>query len=87
VRLLSASQKMKTVAIGRHQAFEQRLVHAMEVLQRIDQSELRPQVQLQSCVANGSEIHQHHTAVCLLQGDGGVDGSGGGAGSAFAFRT
>ena len=58
----------------------------MQVLQRIDQRELRPQIQLQGGMADGSEIHQHHAPVSLLQGDGGIHRGGGGAGSALGVQ-
>jgi hypothetical protein len=86
VRLLRAGQQMKAIAIGRHQAIEQRTVHAMQVLQGVDERELRPQIQLQGGVADGSEIHQHHASVSFLQGDGGIHGGGGGAGSALGVQ-
>ena len=86
MRLLRASKQMKAVAIGRHQAIEQGAIHAVEVLQGIDQGELRAQIQLQRSVADGSEIDQHDTAVSFLQGDGGVHRDGGGSGSALGVQ-
>ena len=86
VRLLSARQQMKAIAIWRHQAVKQRTVHAMQVLQCIDDRELRPQIQLQGGMADGSEIHQHHTPVSLLQGDGGIHRGGGGSGPALGVQ-
>src|SRR5208282_53258 len=72
MRLLSAGQQVKAVAIRSHQALKQRTVHAMQILQRVDQRELRPQIQLQRGMADGSEIHQHDAPVSFLQGDGSI---------------
>ena len=36
MRLLRSGQEMKSIAVGRHQAIEQRAIHAMEILQGID---------------------------------------------------
>jgi len=47
---------------------------------------LRSQSQLQSGVAEGSEIHQDDAAVRFLQGDGGIDGGGRSSGSALGIQ-
>jgi len=86
VRLLSTGQQMKAVAIGRHQPIEQRTVHAVQILQGVDQCELRAEIQLQRGVADGGEVHQHHAPVSFLQGDSGIHRGGGGAGSALGVQ-
>ena len=68
---------MKAVAVMGHQTFEQRHVHAMQILQGIDDRELRPQVQLQGGMSDVRKIHQHHAPMSLLQSDGCVHGGSG----------
>ena len=58
----------------------------MQVLHRIDNRELRPQIELQGGVTNGSEIHQHHAPVSFLQGDRGIDGGSGRANSTLGIE-
>src|ERR1700683_97385 len=77
---------MKSIAVRRHQPIKQRTIHAMQILQGIDQGELRPKIQLQGSVADGSEIHQHDTAVSLLQGDSRVYSRRGGADPALGVE-
>src|SRR5277367_6090853 len=55
----------------------------MEILQSIEYTELRAQVQMQRGMPDGREINQHDIAMRLLQRDCGVDGSGGATGAAF----
>src|SRR6266849_3930859 len=77
---------MESAAVVRHQSFEQRNVHTVEVLHGIDDRELRPQVQLQGGVPNRREIHQNYAPVSLLQRDGRVDRSSGRANSALGVQ-
>ena len=77
---------MESATIVRHQSFEQRNVHTVEVLHGIDDRELRPQVQLQGGVPNRREIHQNYAPVSLLQRDGGVDCGSSGADSALGIQ-
>ena len=77
IRLLRAGEKMQSVFGSGHQAIEQRSVEAVQILERVGNSEAGTQVEMELGVADGSEIHQDHAAVGLLQGDGGVDGGGG----------
>src|SRR5271167_1433554 len=58
----------------------------MEILQGINQGKLRAQIQLQSGVTDGSEIHQDDAAMGLLQRDGGIDSGGGSSGSALRIQ-
>ncbi len=83
MRHLRAGQQMKVVAIRRHQPIEQRQIHAMQVLQRIHDRELRTKIELQSRMPDRSEIDQHHPPVRFLQRDGHVDSSRGCARATF----
>ena len=83
MRHLRARQQMKVVAIRRHQAIEQRQIHAMQVLQRIHDRELWAKIELQSRMPDGSEIHQDHAPVRFLQRDRNVHSSRGRASSTF----
>ena len=58
----------------------------MQILQSIHQGELRPKIQLQGSVADGSEIHQHDTAVSLLQCDSCIYRGRGGTDSALGVE-
>jgi hypothetical protein len=58
----------------------------MQILQSIDQGELRPQVELQGGVSDGSEIDQDHAAMSFLQGDGCIYGDSGGSSSALGVQ-
>src|SRR5580658_6112617 len=77
---------MQSVAIRRHQAVEQRTIHAMQILQSIDQRKLRPQIQLQSSMANRSKINQHHAPMRLLYRDGGVHSGGSSTGPTLGVQ-
>src|ERR1700722_15441659 len=55
----------------------------MQILQCIEHAKLRAQIQMQSCVTHGSEIHQHYAAVSLLQRQGRIDRGRGGASATF----
>src|SRR4051812_985560 len=66
-----------------HQAIEQRNVQSMQVLQSVKHPELRPQVEMQRRVADGSEIHQNDITVSLLQRYRSVNSSRGASRTAF----
>src|SRR5437763_16218845 len=66
--------------LGRsHQAVEQGNVQAMQVLQRVQYAELRPQIQMKSGMADRGEVHQNDIAMALLQGNCSVHRSRGAA--------
>ena len=77
------ASRCKPSLAGGHQTVEQGNVEAVEILQSVEYAKLRTKIQMQGRVTNGSEIHEHHVAVSLLQSHCGVDGSGGRSGASF----
>src|SRR5579859_3532211 len=68
---------------GRHEAIEQGRIHAVKILQGVEDAELRPQIEMERGVADGGEVDEYDIAMRLLQGERGIDGGGGGSGAAF----
>ena len=66
-----------------HQAIEQRNIEAMQVLERVGDSESGSQVEMELGVADGRKVDQNHAALGLLQSYGGIDGGSGGARASF----
>src|ERR1700723_529892 len=83
IRLLRSGQKMQSFFRRRHQTVEKRDIHAVQILQSVEYSELWPQVEMKRCVSNRGEIDEHHIAVRLLKSDRGIDRSGGTSGTAL----
>ncbi len=83
VGLAGTGEKMQPVLRGRHEAFEQRSVEAMEVFQSVRHAEAGAEIEMKLGVADGSEVDQDNAVVSLLESDGSVDRGGGGAGAAL----
>jgi hypothetical protein len=79
VGLRRPRQQMQTFRGGRYQTLKQGRVHAVEVLQRVQYTEGRAHVKVQSGVTAGSEVDQDGLPVILLQGCSKVHREGCGA--------
>ena len=66
IRLLWSCEKMQSFIGCGHETIEKRNIHAVEILQSIEDTELRPEVQMQGGMADGSKIEKRNAAVSLL---------------------
>ena len=85
VGLLRAGQQVQAILGRGHQALKQGSIHAVQILQRVHHTEGGARIEMQCSMTDRREVHQDGLAVMLLQRNGGVDGEGGRAASAFGI--
>src|SRR5579872_2519937 len=86
IRLQRSGEKVHAFFGLGHEAIEQRHIHAMQILQRVQNSKLRTQIEMKRCVPDGSEIQQGNVPVRLLECQGSIDGRSSTPGSAFGAQ-